>query len=197
MAWVRLYIIASILVSRILIVCSCWLRSCSMSSLNRCSLWSASRVIRDKFLASVQLFSPLSAFRFDCECISSRKLSLTVDCSLLFVHSVGNLFLFLTHHIHVPSEGFFHWHPSSTKGNSGGGVTLLVTTSLMLVETRVASLCFKGFSYLASTYLSVFPCLVTLLFSAVSRWAFHCCFFNWNNWQFRHFISIKSPGRSC
>ena len=61
-AWVRFFIIASILVSWVPRVCSCLFRSCSRSALNRISLFSAFRVVRDKFLAKCSSVFPLERF---------------------------------------------------------------------------------------------------------------------------------------
>ena len=99
LAWVRLFIIVSILVSRVPRVCSCWLRRCSRSSLNRFSLSSASLVIRDKFLvkrSSVLSFKRFSLLLTSCllRLISSRWLSLstwTVLSSSLIIIEICSL----------------------------------------------------------------------------------------------------------
>ena len=53
--------------------------------------------------------------------------------------------------------------PLSTNGVTGGGITLFVPGSLVLIETRAVPLCREGSSYYASSSRCVVPDPVTLV----------------------------------
>ena len=118
-----------------------------MSSLNRVSLYSASLVIRDKFLAkflSVLCFKRFSLLPTSCllRLISSRRLSLSMWIALsspLILRDICSFCSPILSTMLVKASSIDAL--SSTNGVTSGGVTLLVPGGFVLVETQVLTLC--------------------------------------------------------
>ena len=170
--------IASILVSRVPRVCSCWLRSCSRSPLSRFSLSSASLFVRDKFLAkhssvlSCKRFSLLLTSRL-LLLFSSRRLSRstwTAVSSSLILIDICSLCSTMLSTILVKASSIDA--SLSTNRVTSGGVTLSVPGNSVLVETRVLPLCLD---------VSLPRC---------------CWILSRDVGRIRQLLSVKSPGRS-